>query len=33
VTSAWIIAPSGDVETGRIIGYRVTLLVTFVLED
>jgi flavin-binding protein dodecin len=32
VTSAWIKEQSVDVENGAIIGYRVNLLVTFVLE-
>ena len=32
VTSAWIKEQSVDVENGVIVGYRVNLLVTFVLE-
>jgi dodecin len=32
VTSAWIKEQSVDVENGAIVGYRVNLLVTFVLE-
>ena len=32
VTSAWIKEQSVDVENGAIAGYRVNLLVTFVLE-
>ena len=32
VTSAWIKEQSVDVENGKIVGYRVNLLVTFVLE-
>ena len=33
VKSAWIKEQSVDVENGRIIGYRVNMLVTFVLDD
>jgi flavin-binding protein dodecin len=33
VTSAWIKEQSVDVENGAIVGYRVNLLVTFVLEQ
>ncbi|MBA3234747.1 MAG: dodecin domain-containing protein [Chloroflexi bacterium] len=33
VKSAWIKEQSVDVEDGRIVGYRVNILVTFVLED
>ena len=32
VKSAWIKEQSVDVENGKIVGYRVNLLVTFVLE-
>jgi flavin-binding protein dodecin len=32
VASAWIKEQSVDVENGAIVGYRVNLLVTFVLE-
>jgi flavin-binding protein dodecin len=32
VTSAWIKEQSVDIENGAIVGYRVNLLVTFVLE-
>ena len=32
VKSAWIKEQSVDVENGAIVGYRVNLLVTFVLE-
>ncbi len=32
VTSAWIKEQSVDVENGAIVGYRVNLLITFVLE-
>ena len=32
VTSAWIKEQSVDVENEKIVGYRVNLLVTFVLE-
>ncbi len=33
VKSAWIKEQAVDVEDGRIVGYRVNILVTFVLED
>jgi hypothetical protein len=33
VKSAWIKEQQVDVENGRIIGYRVNMLVTFVLDD
>jgi flavin-binding protein dodecin len=33
VKSAWIKEQAVDVEDGRIVGYRVNLLVTFVLDD
>jgi len=33
VKSAWIKEQQVDVEDGRIIGYRVNMLVTFVLDD
>jgi len=33
VTSAWIKDQSVDVENGKIVDYRVNLLVTFVLEQ
>jgi flavin-binding protein dodecin len=32
VTSAWVKEQSVDVSDGNIVGYRVNLLVTFVLE-
>jgi dodecin len=32
VTSAWVKEQSVDVKDGNIVGYRVNLLVTFVLE-
>jgi dodecin len=32
VTSAWVKEQSIDVSDGNIVGYRVNLLVTFVLE-
>ena len=32
VTSGWVKEQSIDVENGTIVGYRVNLLVTFVLE-
>jgi flavin-binding protein dodecin len=32
ITSAWIKEQSVDVENGQVVGYRVNLLVTFVLE-
>jgi dodecin len=32
VTSGWVKEQSVDVENGVIVGYRVNLLVTFVLE-
>lgn len=32
VTSAWVKEQSVDVNDGNIVGYRVNLLVTFVLE-
>ena len=33
VKSAWIKEQRVDVEHGRIVGYQVNLLVTFVLDD
>ena len=33
VRSAWIKEQQVDVEDGRIVGYRVNMLVTFVLDD
>jgi flavin-binding protein dodecin len=33
VKGAWIKESAVDVEDGRIIGYRVNMLVTFVLDD
>jgi len=33
VKSAWIKEQQVDVEDGRIVGYRVNMLVTFVLDD
>jgi flavin-binding protein dodecin len=33
VKSAWIKEQRVDVEYGRIVGYQVNLLVTFVLDD
>jgi hypothetical protein len=33
VKSAWIKEQQVDVENGRIVGYRVNMLVTFVLDD
>lgn len=33
VKSAWIKEQAVDVEDGQIVGYRVNLLVTFVLDD
>lgn len=33
VKSAWIKEQSVDIEDGRIIAYRVNMLVTFVLDD
>ena len=33
VKSAWIKEQRVDVEDGRIVGYQVNLLVTFVLDD
>ncbi len=33
VRSAWIKEQQVDIEDGRIIAYRVNMLVTFVLED
>jgi len=33
VTSAWVKEQRADVVDGKITGYRVNLLVTFVLED
>ena len=32
VTSAWVKEQSVDVSDGNVVGYRVNLLVTFVLE-
>jgi dodecin len=32
VTAAWVKEQSVDVQDGNIVGYRVNLLVTFVLE-
>jgi len=32
VTSAWVKEQSVDVQNGAVVGYRVNLLVTFVLE-
>ena len=33
VKSAWIKEQSVDIEDGRIIAYRVNMLITFVLDD
>ena len=33
VKSAWIKEQQVDVEDGRLVGYRVNMLVTFVLDD
>jgi flavin-binding protein dodecin len=33
VKSAWVKEQQVDVEDGRIVGYRVNMLVTFVLDD
>ena len=33
VKSAWIKEQRVDVENGRIVGYQVNLLVTFILDD
>ncbi len=33
VKSAWIKEQAVDVEDGQIVGYRVNILVTFVLDD
>jgi flavin-binding protein dodecin len=33
VRSAWIKEQSVDVEDGRIVAYRVNMLITFVLDD
>ena len=33
VKSAWIKEQQVDVEDGRVVGYRVNMLVTFVLDD
>lgn len=33
ITSAWVKEQRADVKDGKIIGYQVNLLVTFVLED
>ncbi len=33
VKSAWVKEQQVDVEDGRIVGYRVNILVTFVLDD
>jgi dodecin len=33
VKSAWIKEQAVDVEDGEIVGYRVNMLVTFVLDD
>ena len=33
VKSAWIKEQQVDVEDGRLVGFRVNLLVTFVLDD
>ena len=33
VKSAWIKEQQVEVEAGRIVGYRVNMLVTFVLDD
>lgn len=33
VKGAWIKEQAVDVEGGRIVGYRVNMLVTFVLDD
>jgi hypothetical protein len=33
VKSAWIKEQAVDVEDGQIVGYRVNVLVTFVLDD
>jgi flavin-binding protein dodecin len=32
LTSAWVKEMSVDVQSGAVVGYRVNLLVTFVLE-
>lgn len=33
VKGAWIKEQAVDIEDGRIVGYRVNMLVTFVLDD
>jgi dodecin len=33
VAGAWIKEQKVDVEKGKIVGYRVTMMVTFVLKD
>ncbi len=33
VKGAWIKEQSVDIEDGRIVGYRVNMLVTFILDD
>jgi flavin-binding protein dodecin len=33
VKSAWIKEQQVEVENGRVVGYRVNMLVTFVLDD
>jgi flavin-binding protein dodecin len=33
VRSAWLKEQQVDIEEGRIVGYRVNMLVTFVLDD
>ena len=33
VKGGWIKEPADDVENGQIIGYRVNMLVTFVLDE
>ena len=33
VKSAWIKEQQIDVDNGRIVGYRVNMLVTFILDD
>lgn len=33
VTGAWVKDQGVDIEEGRIVGYKLHLLVTFVLED
>jgi flavin-binding protein dodecin len=33
VRSAWIKEQSVDIDEGRIVAYRVNMLVTFVLDD